>query len=93
MIDLPEMFEKHHDARSSFGTPEGCPDLIAFNLLNKLAPVKDGHGLISCSEHDEFFLATDCKKLAEVATEEDIIMLRRCGIRYDSSLESLCMFV
>ena len=47
---------------------------------------------IRAAEHDEFWLNVDCDKLAEVATEQDIITLTRCGVRYDADNDSLAMF-
>jgi hypothetical protein len=64
------------------------PDLNAFILLDKLVP---GNGdIVVCSEHDEIFLGTDLESLAQTVTEENIIDLIRCGVRFTS--DGLCMF-
>ena len=67
------------------------PDLCAFLVLDKLIP-RPGHDMVSAAEHDEIWLDTDCTKLAEVATEADILTLIRCGVIYDEGTESLFMF-
>lgn len=95
MIDLEATFEKHDDDYMKFERVENKlhsrPDLCAFLLLDKLLP-NDGRYMVCAAEHDEIFLSADCGKLAEVATEDDILTLARCGVRYDSSTGSLAMF-
>ncbi len=49
--------------------------------------------MVSAAEHDEILLDVDLEELAKVATEEQIVELIRCGVRYDSSTDSLAMFV
>ena len=96
MIDLEAVFEKHEDEYIKFERVEKKlhprPDICAFLLLDTIVPGED-RDMVCGAEHDEIFLATDCEKLAEVATEDDIIMLARCGVRYDSNTDSLAMFV
>ena len=96
MLNLAEVFEKHNSEFLHFERVEhklsNRPDLCGFLLLDKLLPGADAD-MISASEHDEIFLDVDCDKLAEIATEEDILMLTRCGIRYDEDCDSLAMFV
>lgn len=66
-------------------------DLHAFALLDRLVP---GHGDMVCAaEHDEIYLAVEPEQLAQVATEDQIIELIRCGVRYDAATNSLAMFV
>jgi len=67
------------------------PDVCAFLLLDKLCPGEED--MVSSAEHDEIWLNVDCEKLAEVATEDGILMLVRCGVRYDEETGSLAMFV
>jgi hypothetical protein len=68
------------------------PDICAFLLLDRLVPDGDVD-LICWATHDEIGLATDCKRLAEVATPEDVVTLVRCGVRYDEDEDCLRMFV
>lgn len=95
MIDLEETFERLNDDYLKFERVENKlhsrPDLCAFLLLDKLIP-NAGRGMVCAAEHDEIFLDADCEKLAEVATEEDILTLTRCGVHYDSETDSLAMF-
>lgn len=65
-------------------------DLAAFLLLAEL--VSDTAPIVSCSEHDEFYLEIDCDALAKVATQEHIVELVRCGVRYDGQYDCLAMF-
>lgn len=68
------------------------PDICAFLRLCELVPDGD-RDIVSAAEHDEIFLDIEPEELAEVATQEDIVYLHRCGIRFDSSTDSLAMFV
>lgn len=96
MLDLKALFEKHDDEYSCFERVENKasnrPDLCAFLALDRLAP-SDGGDIITAAEHDEIWLDVDLEKLAANATEDDILMLARCGVRFDDMNESLAMFV
>jgi hypothetical protein len=66
-------------------------DLHAFILLDQLCP---GRGDMVCSaEHDQIFLEVEPDQLITAATEEQVLELIRCGLRYDSCTDSLAMFV
>ena len=96
MINLNETFEKFEDEYIKFERVENKlhprPDVCAFLLLDKLVPPK-GRNMVCSAEHDEVFLDVDCDKLAEVATEDDVLALTRCGVLYDHEFDSLAMFV
>lgn len=93
-IDLESTFEKFSNEYIKFERVEGKlgarPDLCAFNLLDRLVPGKTD--IISAVEHDVFYLDIDLEKLAEVATEDDILLLVRCGVMYDGEYDCLSMF-
>lgn len=93
-MDLNDRFEQFEDEFLKFERIENPrskrPDLHAFLMLDEIQP--GDRDLISCSEHDEFFLDIDPEAFAEKVTDDQIRDLARCGIRYDSSLDSLCMF-
>jgi hypothetical protein len=101
LIDIQETFERHIDGELlQFDRVEcplhKCPDIAAFLLLETLVPSlpekQRGYDIVECAEHDQIWLSTDVDKLAEVATEADIITLLRCGVFYDDT-GSLSMFV
>lgn len=93
MTDIESMFEKFRAESSNFDRvalkPCKRPDLCAFILLDTLLP--GNQDIISASEHDEIYLNIDINELAKVATEQDILTLVRCGVRYDSGLNCLTM--
>lgn len=95
-IDLESVFEKFEDEFLKFNAVENRlhrrKDVCAFILLDKLVP-GEGRDIVVSAEHDEIWLDADPERLAEVATEEDILTLVRCGVRYDSTTDSLAMFV
>jgi hypothetical protein len=97
-IDIAALFEKHAGEyleyeRIATPLPSRRLDLCAFLLLDRLAPSDAPKDLIHAVAHDLFFLDVDMAALAEAASEDDIIFLRRLGVRYDSDYDSLCMFV
>ena len=65
------------------------PDLCAMVYLHERF---GGSGdAVSCARHDEIWLdwdATACE-----LTEEDVVYLRRCGVRFDCDNDSFCLFV
>lgn len=66
------------------------PDVCAFLLLDRIV---GGDGdMVSAAEHDEIWLDVSPDDLAK-ASDEDILTLVRCGVRYDSNIDALAMFV
>jgi hypothetical protein len=99
MIDLPATFKKfdsydygYRQFENIDNPPTSRPDLCAFLLLDRLVP-KTGQDILGSASHDEVYINVDCEALAEVATEDDVLTLVRCGVRYDDEHDSLCMFV
>lgn len=102
MLDLKEVFDKHEDEFLKFERVESPrhqrADLCAFLMLHDLAPrepTKKGYvrDMIACAEHDEIWIDSDVAVLAANATEDDIVTLIRCGVRFDADVESLAMYV
>lgn len=97
MINLQETFDKFEYNFSEFDKVvekySNRPDLHAFILLDKLVPSDNNIDIIGHAELDYICLDIDLEKLAEVATEDDILTLRRCGVRYDEYYDSLMIFV
>ncbi len=67
------------------------PDLCAFILLDELVPGTSD--IVSAAEHDEIFLDVDCDKLQAIASDDNILELVRCGVRFNREYHCLCMFV
>lgn len=65
-------------------------DLHAFLLLDKLQPGHDN--IVACSVHDEISLSIDVEDLNEVITDEQVLDLIRCGVRY-GEYDHLMMYV
>ena len=99
MPSLQERFEacnaEYHKFDDIAGAlkPFACPDLCAFAKLQTLAPEEAGTELISSAEHDVIYLNTDPEQLNEAASDNDILYLVRCGVRYDEDYDCLAMFV
>lgn len=95
-MNIKELFKKHSDEYLHFervhNPLSARPDLAAFMLLDKLLGHSDAN-ILSYSGHDEVFLSIDVAELCKVLSEEDIITLCRCGVRYSSEYNCLCMFV
>jgi len=90
-----DQYDKHNDELLKFDLVQNKtsnrPDLHAFNLIDRLVPGKGD--IVSAAEHDEIWLDVSPEDLAKVATEEQIIELIRCGVRYDRETDSLALFV
>lgn len=96
MIDVAHAFHQFRDDEFlHFDRIENPPskrrDLCAFILLDKLVP--SALDIIGYAKHEEIVLEVDPYQLAQVATEDDIRYLVRCGVRYDETEECLEMFV
>lgn len=93
--ELSEFLESHNDEYAEFDRVtnklSNRPDLHAFLLLDKLCP--GNTDMVSAASHDEICLCVDPDQLCKYASDEEIIDLHRCGVRYDQSTDSLCMFV
>lgn len=103
-LDLKAIFEKHEDEFLKFELVahrlSNRPDLHAFLLLDSIVPPEPtsgiptrSHNMVASAEHDEIWLHTDLEKLAEFATEGQVVDLIRCGVRLDDEVYSLAMFV
>ena len=92
-MNIKELFEKHNGEYLEFDRVENKrsrrPDLHAFLLLDELYPGKNA--IISSAEHDEFWLDISEGQIA-VMSEDTVIELARCGVRYDSAYDCLAMF-
>jgi hypothetical protein len=96
MINLQEVWDKYDDEYLKFGRVENPlyprPDIAAFLLLDKLVPASFERDMICGASHDEIFLDIDVEELTEVANEEDVLTLIRCGVRLIDG-DYLAMFV
>lgn len=98
--EVIDLFEQHGDEeyiRDERIKPDRRlhrrPDINAFLLLDRLAgDSSTDRDMVCAAEHDEFYLAVGPDNIAAKATEEDIIDLIRCGVRYDSSHCGFAMF-
>ena len=96
MIDIAAVYEKHTDKEflkfdRVTDRQSERPDLHAFLLLDKLVP--GTRDIVTAAEHDEIWLDVNIDELSVALTEEQMIELIRCGVRYDKSTDSLAMFV
>lgn len=93
--DLKATFDKHEDEYIKFDRVENpaCnrPNLCAFLFLDKLFP--GSRDMVCSAAHDEIWLDVDVDKFSEVATDNDVLFLTRCGVRFDEENYSFAMFV
>lgn len=95
--ELTSLFEKHSDEEyiqfSRVVNPKSQrKDLHGFLLLAQLCP--GTFDMVAAAEHDEITLDPSLEDLAASGiTEEQVIELLRCGVRYDSDIDCLRMFV
>lgn len=95
MLDIKETFGKFSDEYLEFEKIENPmhhrKDVCAFLLMDKLIP--SNKTILSAAWHDEVAFSIDIDELSKVATEEDILTLVRCGVRYSKEYECLTYFV
>lgn len=68
------------------------PDINGFMLLDELLPTTHRGDMVCGASHDEIYLDADAGEIALKITDEQILELVRCGIRYDADNYSFCMF-
>ena len=68
------------------------PDLNAMLLLDELCPGDSNIVTRARDEYYEFGLNVDLDDLAAVITEEQIAVLKTCGVMYDEASDRLTMF-
>lgn len=94
-MNLQETFDKFEDEYLKFDRIPNKrslrPDLHAFLLLDSLQP--GTLDMVGSASHDETFLSPDVEALAKVITEDQVLELVRCGVRYESNYDCLTMFV
>ena len=66
-------------------------DLHAFMRLDQWFPSERVDNLIGAAEHDEYYLDIPIDKLVTL-TDDQVVELSRCGIRFDDSLRCLAVF-
>lgn len=92
--ELAGLFDKHSDEYIKFeritNKRSQRPDLHALLVIDGLCP--GDRDIISAAEHDEFWLSVSVNDFAAVATEDLVIELTRCGLRYDNYCEALGFF-
>ncbi len=94
-MDIKEAFELADGEFLKFDRIENPPcrrrDICAFIKLDQLVP---GHrDIVAAAEHDEIYLDVEADELAAVATQDDIVYLHRCGVRWSTEADCLSMFV
>lgn len=97
IAELAAIFEKHYEEflKCKDVPPERMltsrADLHVFMMLDRMVP--GSNDIVSAANHDEIFLSIEPVDLMQAASEEDIVDMIRCGLRFDRDNESLCMFV
>lgn len=93
-----ELFEKNGDeylrfeeiTDAPFQSPDICAFIKLYSFMHDEEKVRD---IVRSAEHDEIYLCgLDDLDLTNV-TENDIIYLIKCGVRYNDDYDSFCMFV
>ena len=93
-----EIFERNHDEYLKFDKisdkPYDSPDLCAFHMIYQFLKKEYRHkDIIGAAEHDEIYLCDLDELDLTNLTEDVIIYLIRCGVRYSEDFGSFCMFV
>jgi hypothetical protein len=97
--NINEVFERNAHEYCKFERVEDklhkCPDICAMIKLSSLAydDIHEiiGHDIVSCASRDLITLSVGPDELKNTTTEDDIIMLIRCGVSYDDDQECFVM--
>ena len=94
--ELKILWEKYNDEYLMFSKIKNPlhhrRDICALLMLDKIKGGTSSGSIIDASEHDEYYIDIDCEKFAAVVSEQQIIDLIRCGVRYDTGLGCFCIF-
>lgn len=98
---IEQFFEKHDEEFLEFDRiptdqrRHERPDLCAMLLMAERFPIHGHADIVVSAEHDEIWFAGPPNTFDEgwPLSEDDIIYLARCGIRWDGENSSLCAFV
>lgn len=95
-INLEELFDRYSDEYLKFERVENKmhsrQDICAFLILAGLTN-EAGRNIIVASDRDKIWIDVSPDIVAEMAAEEDIITLIRCGVRFDESNDCFYIYV
>lgn len=90
------MFEEHAEEHGRFERivfpVSQCPDICAMFLLEDICNHRVGK-MISGTAHDVVYFGVDPDEVTGRITEDQVIYLLRCGVRFDKTENSFFMFV
>jgi hypothetical protein len=66
-------------------------DICAFLYLDRMLP--SANDIIGGACHDQIYFDVDDDALAQIATDDDVIYLLRCGVFWSTDVDGLAMFV
>jgi hypothetical protein len=95
--EIHGFFESHNEEFLKFERiPEAerrheRSDLCGMLLLAERFP--GTHDMVAGAEHDEIYLEAHADGDEWPLSEDDVIYLTRCGVRWDDDNNSFCMFV
>lgn len=94
LSELMQIFEAHEDASHKFEQIDKplhrVRDICAMLTIDAIAPFK--RDAISAAEHDQIWFDVDIDAFCAKATPGDVLTLIRCGVFFDSGVDSLSMF-
>jgi hypothetical protein len=99
MINVAKTFDKHFPEYLKFENidpalcPSRRPDLCAFIRLDKMFPAEHYEDIICGTNHDEIFLNVSVDSFKNVATDEDVLYLVRCGVRFVRDDDRFAIFI
>ena len=95
MPELIAIFDNHASEFAKFELVENKlssrADLHGMMLLDRLDPGRDY--ILAAAEHDQIWFGADPETVARNATEDDLLVLMRCGVLLADDGDSFSMFV
>lgn len=92
MITIEDIEKAFGDDRTVFQTKDIDHDITAISLLRSRIPYDVCRSIIQGASHDMVHLC-NVEKILPYLSKEDLDVLADCNVCYDSSYESLYLFV
>lgn len=98
-MNIEQRFEQYEDEYLNYRVDPNLlykrHDVIVINVIDNLIPAQNecSPDLIVSASRDEIFFGIDAEKFSDIVTDDQLILLIRCGLRYDGGRGCLCMFV
>lgn len=92
-MDVKELFDKYEDEYLNYRVDPALEGKVHdFIVFEALVPFVERGDLVGNYGYEEIYLNVDVEKVLSKLTEDEIVRLIRCGLRYSEDRECFVMF-